>query len=121
MNKTKNLIEKYLQARNWHNNQPADLAKSISIEAAELLEIFQWGNISASEIYKDKVKFTNLKEEVADLFIYLFGMSVSVGFDPEKAVLDKLKKLNKKYPASIVKNNQKQYYLRKAKYRAKSK
>lgn len=121
MNKTKSTVKKYLTERNWHNNEPANLAKSISIEAAELLEIFQWNNTPAKEIKKNKVQFTELKEEVADLFIYLFGMSISLDFDPEIVIKEKLKKLRKKYPASLVKNNQASYYRQKAKYRAKSK
>lgn len=121
MKTLKNKIELYLKKRNWHNNKPSDLAKSISIEAAELLEIFQWKNFSTKELKKNKEKLESLQEEVADLFIYLFGMSVSVEFDPEKVILGKLEKLEKKYPPNLVKNNQKNYYSQKEKYRNHSK
>ena len=47
-------IFKYLKERNWHKLQPGDLAKSISVEAGELLELFQWLNPTLKEIKKDK-------------------------------------------------------------------
>ncbi|MDO8499721.1 MAG: MazG-like family protein [bacterium] len=101
-------ISKYLQARGWDNLRPADLAKSIMIEGAELLELFQWQNLSLLEIKKDKKKLAEIKKELADVFIYALDMSVLLGFDTEKIVKNKLTEISKKYPAKLMKNNKKQ-------------
>lgn len=47
-------IKEYLIERNWYNLEPADLAKSIMIEGAELLELFQWKNYSIEDINSDE-------------------------------------------------------------------
>ncbi len=100
-------IKKYLKERGWDNLRPADLAKSIAIESAELLEIFQWTNQSLAEVKKDKIKMEMIKKELADVFNYCFDMSVLLGFDTEKILRDKIEKVKKKYPAHLFnkKNN----------------
>ena len=57
MKKLEKDIKAYLKARNWHNLRPSDIAKSISIEAAELLELFQWQSLDIKGTKKDKEKF----------------------------------------------------------------
>ena len=96
-------IYKHLKDRNWHNLRPADVAKSIMIEGAELLELFQWENLSLEEVKKNKKKIEEIKNELADVFIYALDMSVLLNFDTEKVILKKLAKVNKKYPAKIMK------------------
>ncbi len=108
MKNCENLIREYLTERGWDNLRPADLAKSISIEAAELLEIFQWTNQSLSEIKDDKEKNEVIKKELADVFIYCLDMSVLLGFDTEKIIMDKLNKVKEKYPAKLFKNKNKE-------------
>lgn len=54
-------IRAYLEERGWDNLRPADVAKSISIEAAELLELFQWTNQSLAEVKNDKEKCEAIK------------------------------------------------------------
>lgn len=100
-------IKKYLKERGWDNLRPADIAKSISIESAELLEIFQWNNNTLAEVKKDKEKMEMIKKELADVFNYCFDMSVLLGFDTEKILRDKIEKVKKKYPAHLFnkKNN----------------
>ncbi len=95
----------YMQARNWDTLPPADLAKSISIEAAELLEHFQWQNFSPEEIKKDKEKFQEIKDEMGDIIIYCSEFATRLGFDLETVAKVKLKKAEKKYPAKLFKNN----------------
>ncbi len=95
----------YMQARNWDTLPPADLAKSISIEAAELLEHFQWSNPTPEEIKKDKEKYQEIQDEIGDIIIYCLEMADRLGFDAEKATLYKIKKVEKKYPAKLFKNN----------------
>ncbi len=110
MENLKKKIKKYIQARGWTVlENPASIAKSISIESAELLEIFQWKDLSPEEIKKDKEVFQNVKEELADVFIYATEMALSLDVDIEKIMNQKLAKNSKKYPPKLVKGNQEMY------------
>ena len=82
-------IYKYLKVRNWHNLLPADLAKSIMIEGAELLELFQWQNLPLEAVKADKEKLEEIKKELADVLIYSLQMSVLLGLDTEKIIRTK--------------------------------
>lgn len=104
MKKYEKYIKEYLKERGWDNLRPADVAKSISIEAAELLELFQWTNQSLAEVKKDKEKVAMIKKELADVFNYCFDLSVLMEFDTEKILRDKIEKVKKKYPAHLFKN-----------------
>jgi len=88
------IIKKVIDFRNnrgWENNdQPENLAKSIIIEAAELLENYQWG--------PDHADLINVKEEIADVIIYAIAMAYDLGFDVEKIIEEKLVKNAIKYP-----------------------
>lgn len=86
-----NIIRKFNIERDWVQfHSPENLAKSISIEAGELLECFQWN----SENYnKDDVC-----EELADVFTYCIMMADKLGVKPEEIILKKLEKTKKKYP-----------------------
>ena len=97
-------ISKYLKERKWHKLRPGDLAKSIAIESGELLELFQWHNPSLEEIKKDKEKVAQIKKELADVLLYCFDLSVTLGFDTKKVILEKLKHIKKKYPPYLMKN-----------------
>ena len=103
MKKYEKKIRQYLEERNWHKLRPGDLAKSISIESAELLELFQWTNQSLDEVKKDKEKMEQIKKELADVLTYCFDLSVLLEFDTGKIVLDKLEKIKAKYPAHLFK------------------
>lgn len=94
-------IHKFLKDRNWHKPIPADLAKSVMIEGAELLEHFQWENLTLDELKKNKEKLEEIKGEVADVLIYTIQLSVLLGFDTEKVVMAKLAKIGNKYPVEI--------------------
>ncbi len=107
MKKYEKIIYQYLKERSWDTLRPADLAKSISIESAELLELFQWTNQSLAEVKKDKDKIEQIKKELADVLLYCFDMSVLLGFDTGKILLDKLEKIKLKYPAHLFKNRKK--------------
>ncbi len=100
-------IYQFLKARNWDDLRPSDLAKSIMIEGAELLELFQWENLSLDQIKSDKAKLPEIKKELADVLIYAIQMSVLLGFDTQKIIADKLDRVNKKYPAKLMKEKAK--------------
>ena len=76
-------------------NTPENLAKSISIEAGELLECFQWD----SENYNKE----EVCEELADVFTYCIQMAMKLNVDPGDIILKKLDKTRKKYPVEKAK------------------
>lgn len=86
-----NIIRKFNIERDWDQfHSPENLAKSISIEAGELLECFQW---NPENYDKDDVC-----EELADVFTYCIMMADKLGVKPEEIILKKLEKTKKKYP-----------------------
>lgn len=79
-----------VEERDWAQfHTQENLAKSISIEAAELLELFQWGDPTNPEA---------VAEELADVLTYCLLLADQLGMDPEQIVLDKLNKTRAKYP-----------------------
>ena len=88
-------IEQFNKERDWDQfHSPENLAKSISIEAGELLECFQWNN----NFNKDEVC-----EELADVFTNCIMMADKLGVDPKEIILKKLDKTRKKYPVDKAK------------------
>ncbi|MEK7535735.1 MAG: MazG-like family protein [Patescibacteria group bacterium] len=100
-------ILKYLKERGWDNLRPSDLAKSIMIEGAELLELFQWDNQELKGVRKNKEKLESIKKELADVMIYAIEMSVLLGLDTKEIIRTKLHKSAEKYPAKLMKKNAK--------------
>jgi len=103
MKKVELAIKTFLEERGWDNLRPSDLAKSISIEAAELLEHFQWSSQELQEVKKDKIRLESIEKELADVLIYALQASVLLGIDTEKIIMDKLEHASKKYPAKLMK------------------
>lgn len=96
-----NAIRKFAEERDWKQfHTPENLAKSISIEAGELLECFQW-----STDYKPE----KVKEELADVMMYCLMMADAVGVDPIAIMEEKLKRNAEKYPVEKSKGNSKKY------------
>jgi DNA phosphorothioation-dependent restriction protein DptG len=88
-------INKFRDERNWRQyHNPKDLSLSLSLEASELLENFQW--ISAEEGAEKNRQ--NIEEELADVFIYGLMMADDLGIDMKEAILRKLEKNREKYP-----------------------
>lgn len=97
-------IREYLVERGWNQLRPGDLAKSISIESAELLELFQWANPTLAEVKADPEKLEAIKKELADVLIYCLDMSVLLELDTGAIVLEKLERLRRNTPADLFKN-----------------
>lgn len=92
-----NAINDFRDERNWRQfHNPKDLAISISIEAAELLEDFQW--ISSEKALKENKE--NIREEIADVLIYSLMLCSDLGLDVKEIVEEKIGKNGKKYPIS---------------------
>jgi dCTP diphosphatase len=111
-------IKEHLKERDWDKLEPSDLAKSIIIEGAELLEIFQWDNSSRAKIKKDTKKYQDIKDELADIFIYCLEMADALDLDVKKIIESKLSRVQKKYPPQLVKGNQANYLKIKRESRA---
>lgn len=117
-------IKEYLIERNWFNLEPADLAKSIMIEGAELLELFQWKNHSVADIDADEKLKTDLKKELADVIIYAIELGVHLDIDISEAIKQKLQHNRKKYPVQGVTDQESgdDFYMKqKMKYREATK
>ena len=97
--------EKFLKERGWDTLRPSDLAKSISIEAGELLELFQWTNPELEKVKSDTKKVDEVKKVLADVLLYCLYMSILLEIDSEKIMLEKLGYASKKFPPSVVKND----------------
>ena len=94
-------IIKFQKERDWKQfHTPENLAKSISIEAAELLEHFQWGK---------EYDIGDVSEELADVLIYCFYMADSLDLDISEIMLNKMEKNAIKYPIDRSKGNAKKY------------
>ena len=91
MEELKKIITEFRAARGWDKiNTPANLSRSIIIEAAELLEHFQWqdNNYNKKEVC----------DELADVLIYALSMCYNLGVDPKEIIENKLVDVAKKYP-----------------------
>jgi len=97
----KRLVSDFRDERGWKKyNTPKNLAVSISIEAAELLEQFRWKNDEeASRMVRDVDKRNEVSDELADVMIYCLGLSDTLNIDVAEAVKRKLEKNRRKYPA----------------------
>ena len=96
-----NKIRKHLEERGWDTLRPSDVAKSVMIEGAELLEVFQWENASRDEVRANPETMARTREELADVMIYCFDMAAILGIDVEPMLEEKLAKVQEKYPAEL--------------------
>jgi NTP pyrophosphatase (non-canonical NTP hydrolase) len=99
-------IRKFRDDRNWaqfHNAK--DLAVSLSIEASELLENFQW-KTSEQAVSEN---LPNIQDEMADVFIYLVLLADNLGLDLEKITKNKMEKNARKYPVDKAYGSNKKY------------
>lgn len=96
-------IRQFRDERDWMQfHDPKSMAASITIEAAELLEHFQWKNREEAEEYVKQHK-EEIAEEIADVAMYLFELSDNLGIDLLDAMSKKLEKNAKKYPVEKAK------------------
>ena len=105
----KQKIREFARERDWEKyHSPKNLAMALSVEVAELIEIFQW--VSEEESYQlNEGQFTALRDEIGDVLIYLTGLADKFDLDPIECAEAKIE-LNKiKYPSNIVKGSAKKY------------
>ena len=106
MKSTIEKINNFRDERNWRQfHKEKDLAISISLEANELLEIFQWK--TSEEAVANNLE--HIKEELADVFIYGLMLADNLNLDVEKIISDKIKLNEKKYPVRESFSNKEKY------------
>lgn len=100
---------KFRRERDWEQfHDPKNLAEAISIESAELLEVFLWKKAEESRQLSNK-DLQKVKEESADIFIFLSYLSKELGFDLLEAVEQKIQTNSEKYPVEKSKGTAKKY------------
>ena len=100
------MILKFRDDRNWKQfHNPKDLAISISLEAAELLEVFQW---SGADL-ECRDKLDKIKEELADVVNYAVLMADACGLDLDEIVREKVRRNEEKYPVEKAFGNKAKY------------
>lgn len=93
-------VAAFLQSRGWPAcHDPKSLTMSIAIEAAELMELFQWTASEQADLHgRDPERVERIREELADVIIYCFSLSHRLGIDVAAALDDKIVKNGRKYP-----------------------
>lgn len=103
---TINEILKFRDDRNWKQfHNPKDLALSICLEAAELLEVFQW---SGSDVSSEG-KMEKIREELADVFTYCVLMADACDLNIDDIICEKVKRNSEKYPVDKARNSPRKY------------
>lgn len=94
----KQKVQKFVRERNWTKyHTPINLIQALSIEVAELSEIFLFKDLSLENIKSDKKLLENISDEIADVFIYLISLVNSVNLDLTNAFTKKMEKNELKY------------------------
>ena len=97
----KELVDDFVDQRDWHQfHAPKNLAMSLAIEAAELMEHFQWISPDESRrVADDPQRLSAVAEELADVLCYALAMANELNLDLSTAVRGKIAKNEQKYPA----------------------
>ena len=107
--KIQNQLQKFASERDWEQfHTPKNLAMALSVEAAELVEIFQWLNPEQSKL-PDKRQLELINSEVADIAMYLLRFCDLLDINLEDAIQTKIVKNAEKYPINLSKGNAKKY------------
>ena len=107
--KIKLLLRKFAKDRDWDQfHSLKNLVCALSVEASELLEIFQWTD-STDEKINDVALKEKISDEVADIMLYLIRFADKADINLEEACLKKIQKNSKKYPVDLAKGVSKKY------------
>ena len=107
-------IDDFAKARDWDKfHNPKNLTMALAGEAGELLDLFQWLTLEESQPESIDQKTLDLvKEEIADVFIYLLRLSDKLNINLMEVVDSKLQKNESKYPVALAKGNAIKYTRR---------
>ena len=96
-------LRKFVHERDWEQfHTPKNLAMALSVEAAEIVEHFQWLTPDESQTL-GREKVDQVRDEIGDVLIYLVSLADRLGIDPLEAARGKLEKNRLRYPADQVK------------------
>jgi NTP pyrophosphatase (non-canonical NTP hydrolase) len=102
-------LRDFAAARDWDQfHSPKNLAMAVSVEAAELLEVFQWLTEEQSRRLTPEAQAA-ASDEIADVLLYLIRLGDQLGIDPVDAAQRKMVANEKKYPADKARGNSKKY------------
>lgn len=105
----KDELQEFNKERDWDQfHTPKNIAMALSVEASEIVELFQWMEADES-FHLSTEKIQRLKEEVGDVFLYLLLLSSKFDIDPIDAASKKLQENKKKYPIDKAKGSSKKY------------
>lgn len=101
LDELRELVRQFVAERDWQQfHTPKNLSMSLAIEAAELMEHFQWLTADESRVVaNDPARLTAVGEELADVICYALALANELGLDVSTAVADKMVKNRQKYPA----------------------
>ena len=101
----KGMIERFVNERDWQQfHAPKNLSMALAIEAAELMEHFQWIGVEASRrLRDDPEKLAAAGEELADVICYALALANELGLDVSQTMQAKMQKNRKKYPVEEIK------------------
>ena len=97
------IVRRFVDERDWRQfHSPKNLSMSLAIEAAELMEHFQWIDIAESrQVVNDAPKLAAVRDEIADCLCYLLAIANELEIDLSSAIRDKMIKNAAKYPADL--------------------
>ena len=106
----RDLVRQFVDERDWDQfHTPKNLAAALTVEAAELLEHFQWLQTGrVDELGPDKL--VEVRHEMADVLVYLVRIADKLDVDLVQAVQDKMVLNRAKYPAELVRGDARKYY-----------
>ena len=105
-------LERFADERDWrHFHTPKNIASALSVEASELLEIFQWtrGQHGWDELDAEPAVREHIEEELADILLYLIRFASLAKIDLQQAALRKMKKNALKYPVEKARGSDRKY------------
>ncbi len=103
-------IRDFIRERDWEKfHSPKNLAVSLAVEAAELLEVFQWTDPSYEDIRGDQTLLHRVQEELADIHIYLLNLFDNLVISALEATMEKLRGNAERYPVEVVRGSATKY------------
>ena len=104
LEKIKLKLKEFAEERDWEQfHDPKNLSMALSVEVAELVEIFQWSKTGGLDEIKNPKTRKEIEKEIADIFNYLIKLVDLLDMDLEKAALEKIEENANKYPVLKVK------------------
>lgn len=105
----RDIVRQFSQERDWLRfHTPKNLAMALSVEAAELMEHYQWLPTGAPEEL-DEAARVGVRHEIADVLVYLIQLADHTGIDLREAVLEKMELNRQKYPVEQARGSSRKY------------